>query len=139
MTRRTIIEVRVIEAAGGLVWRRVPGDVEVVLVHRPLRDDWTLPVGRLELGESPEVCALREVAEETGYQCRLLAFIKTLTFDADDGQHRFHLYEMERVAGEFAPNPETDDAEWLRIEDAIARATYPNVRALLVEAAARLH
>lgn len=114
--------------------RRAGSDLEVVLVHRPVYDDWTLPVGRLEPGESREACALREVAEETGYQCRLVAFIDTLTFESDDGVHRFHIYEMERLAGEFAPNQETDRAEWLPIREAIERATYPNVRELLAAA-----
>ena len=130
--------VRVTEAAGGLVWRRTTDGVEVLLVHRPLYDDWTLPVGRLESGEGLEECAVREVAEETGYRCRVLGFIETLSFDAGDGVHRFHIYEMQRVAGEFGPNPETDRVEWLPVEYAIARATYQNVRRLLVDAAARL-
>ncbi|MCA1694574.1 MAG: NUDIX domain-containing protein [Actinobacteria bacterium] len=33
----------------------------MLLVHRPLRDDWTLPIGRLEVGEALEECTLREV------------------------------------------------------------------------------
>ena len=121
-----------IEAAGGLIRQTTAVGLEVVLVHRPRYDDWTLPVGRLEAGESLEACALREVAEETGFQCRLLGFLEALDFEADDGVHRFHIYEMERMAGEFVPNPETDRAEWFPIEEAVARATYPNVRALLV-------
>lgn len=112
--------------------------VEVVLVHRPRYDDLTLPAGRLESGESLEECALREVAEETGYECRLRAFIETMTFEAKDGVHRLHIYEMAQARGKFVPNAETDRAEWLSIEDAVARATYPNVRALLMAAATRL-
>jgi 8-oxo-dGTP diphosphatase len=112
--------------------------VEVLLVHRPRYDDWTLPIGRLEPGESRSACALREVEEETGAQCRLLGFLETLTFEADDGVHRLHVFEMEWLAGAFRPNPETDRAEWLPIDAAIERATYPNVRALLNTAATRL-
>ena len=128
---------RVIEAAGGLVRRRVAGGVEVVLVHRPAYDDWTLPIGRVEPGESLEACAVREVAEETGLQCRLVGFLDTLTVDAEDGWHRFHVYEMEPVAGAFAANPETDRADWLPIDEAVAVATHANVRELLAAAARR--
>lgn len=130
--------VRVIDAAGGLIWRRTDSGVDVVLVHRPLRDDWTLPIGRLEPGETLEACALREVAEETGRQCRILGFIEVLEVKANDGVHRFHIYEMAAVSGGSVTNPETDQAPWLAIDDAISRATYSNVRSLLANASRRL-
>ena len=57
-----------VEAAGGVVVR----DGQVLLVHRPRYDDWTLPKGKLDAGESFEDAALREVEEETGLRCRLV-------------------------------------------------------------------
>lgn len=61
-----------LRAAGGVVWRLGPaGGVEVLVVHRPRYDDWSLPKGKAEAGESDEECALREVEEETGLRCRL--------------------------------------------------------------------
>ena len=130
----------VIEAAGGVVWREGRDGLEVLLIHRPLRDDWTLPVGRLESGETIAECALREVAEETGYACELGGFLDTIEFvGADDGAiHRFHIFAMTVTSGDFVPNPETDRTEWLSVDEAGRRATYPNVRALLASAAERL-
>ena len=59
-------------AAGGVVWRRTnSAKVEVLLVHRPKYDDWTLPKGKLEPGESFKEAAVREVEEETGIRCGL--------------------------------------------------------------------
>jgi 8-oxo-(d)GTP phosphatase len=130
--------VRVIDAAGGLIWRRTDSGIDVVLVHRPLRDDWTLPIGRLDSGETLEACAVREVAEETGRQCGILGFLEVLEVEADDGVHRFHIYEMAAVRGEFVANPETDQAPWLAIDDAMNKATYANVRSLLAAASRRL-
>ena len=50
----------VVEAAGGVVWRRSPaGEVEVLLVHRPRYDDWTVPKGKLGAGEDHSAAALR--------------------------------------------------------------------------------
>jgi 8-oxo-(d)GTP phosphatase len=123
---------------GGLIWRRTDSGIDVVLVHRPLRDDWTLTIGRLDPGETLEACAVREVAEETGRQCRILGFLEVLEVEADDGVHRFHIYEMAAVSGEFVANPETDQARWLAIDDAMNKATYANVRSLLAAASRRL-
>ena len=50
-----------VRAAGGVVWRETArGDVEIVLVHRPRYDDWTLPKGKLEPDEHPVLAAVRE-------------------------------------------------------------------------------
>ena len=43
----------IIRAAGAVVWRkRTNGIVEIALVHRPKYDDWSLPKGKVEPGES---------------------------------------------------------------------------------------
>ena len=61
-----------VKAAGGVVWRRGPqGAFELVAVHRPRYDDWSLPKGKLDPGERWEDAALREVHEEVGLRCRL--------------------------------------------------------------------
>ena len=62
-----IPNITIIRAAGGVILR----DGCVLLVHRPRYDDWTLPKGKLEEGESWEEGALREVEEETGLACEL--------------------------------------------------------------------
>ena len=62
---------RPIRAAGAVVWRSRPvaksdgshGGIEIAVVHRPRYDDWSLPKGKCEPGESPDTTALREVAE----------------------------------------------------------------------------
>ena len=56
-----------VEAAGGVVVHQG----RVLIVHRPRYDDWTLPKGKLDRGESFEDAALREVWEETGVRCNL--------------------------------------------------------------------
>ena len=62
-------EVDTVQAAGGVVWRRRDDQIQVLLVHRPKYDDWSLPKGKLEPGETHQEAALREVREETGLRC----------------------------------------------------------------------
>ena len=67
-----VTDVNVIKAAGGVVCREgASGKTEIVVVHRPAYDDWTLPKGKVDAGETDEECALREVKEETGFRCEL--------------------------------------------------------------------
>jgi len=52
-------------SAGGVVFRRVKGQIEIALILDPY-DKWTFPKGRIEKGEKPEIAAAREVGEEIG-------------------------------------------------------------------------
>ena len=69
-----------IRAAGGVVVRHGDGESEVLLVHRPRYDDWTFPKGKAEPGESDEECALREVAEETRLDCKLVRELPSTSY-----------------------------------------------------------
>ena len=61
-----------VRAGGGVVRRPGPhGAWDYAVVHRPRYDDWSLPKGKADPGESDEDAAVREVEEETGVRCRL--------------------------------------------------------------------
>src|SRR5712691_8278291 len=71
-------------AAGGVVERFGPGgSVEILLVHRTRYSDneWALPKGKVEPGESLEETAVREVWEETGCVVRLGEFLGSTRYD----------------------------------------------------------
>jgi len=123
----------VVEAAGGVVWRRTPeGDVEVLLVHRPRYDDWSLPKGKLEPGESHRAGALREVEEETGLRCRLGQELPSVSYDDRRGRSKqVRYWEMEVESGEFTPNDEVDEVRWLAPGEARALMTYDRDREVL--------
>jgi 8-oxo-dGTP pyrophosphatase MutT (NUDIX family) len=116
----------IVMAAGGAVWRRTPQGLEVVLVHRPAYDDWGLPKGKLEEGESPEQAALREVEEETGLRCRLGGELPTTTYNDGEGRSKLVRYwAMTQAGGELAAAHEVDDTRWVPLEKARRRLTYP--------------
>ena len=118
-----------VNAAGGVVVR----GGEVCLVHRPRYDDWTLPKGKLDDGESFEDAALREVWEETGLRCRLGAELEAVRYrDQKDRPKVVRYWVMEVVEDEgFAPNDEVDELRWLPPAAAAELLTYAHDRSLV--------
>lgn len=116
----------VVQAAGGAVWRRSPGGVvEVLLVHRPRYDDWTLPKGKLEPAESHEEGALREVEEETGLRCALGPELPATSYRDRRGRPKLVRYwAMTPVSGRFRPTDEVDGSRWMATTDAVGLLSY---------------
>jgi len=115
-----------VRAAGGVVWRRTPLGLEVVLVHRPAYDDWGLPKGKLAEGESDEQAALREVREETSLVCRLGPELPSTTYHDGEGRLKTVRYWAMTVSGgELAGAHEVDVARWAPLEEARRLLTYP--------------
>jgi len=121
----TVAEVR---AAGGVVVR----DGTVLVVHRPRYDDWSLPKGKLDDGESWEEAALREVHEEIGFRCRLGRELRHTSYTDQKGRSKVVRYWlMEPEEGEFEANPEVDELRWLIPSAAADLLTYPHDQALV--------
>ena len=128
----------VILAAGGIVWRDASRGREIALIHRPKYDDWTLPKGKLDDGESWQDCALREVEEETGLDVKLGDFAGGCTYLTKRAPKIVLFWHM-KVDGktEFAgANEEVDALEWLSLEDARRRLTHRRERRVLMDAVA---
>jgi 8-oxo-dGTP pyrophosphatase MutT (NUDIX family) len=117
----------VVRAAGGVVTRPdADGEPEMLLVHRPKYDDWTLPKGKAEPGETDEECALREVEEETGLVCRLGDEVGVSEYaDASGRPKRVRYFAMtpgdEREAG---PQNEVDAVQWVTLTKAREKLSY---------------
>jgi 8-oxo-dGTP pyrophosphatase MutT (NUDIX family)/phosphohistidine phosphatase SixA len=133
-----------IRAAGGVVWRRGPvlgghssADRQVVVVHRPRHDDWTLPKGKLERGELPILAAVREVWEETAIRAVVGARLPTVHYEvwargsggASPGlADKVVDYWAMRASldDDFTPGRETDIRAWLSVDEARNQLTYPH-------------
>ncbi len=132
----------VVRAAGGLVTRPAAGDdVEVLVVHRPRYNDWSLPKGKTEPGERAEDTARREVEEETGYRCTLGAELPPVHYEDRRGRRKevrfWHMtVTPQQAAGPgdepaFAPNREVDERRWLSPTAAATLLSYDADRRLV--------
>ncbi len=121
-------------AAGGLVVRETDsGGYEIALVHRPLKEDWSYPKGKLDASETLTECALREVLEETGLRCRILSFVGTTEYrDRKDRPKIVAYWAMTPEGGAFRSGEEVDEMRWASLGDAPQLLTYERDRDLLV-------
>ena len=116
-----------VRAAGGVVIR----DGRVLLVHRPQYDDWTIPKGKLDDGESWEDAALREVEEETGLVCELGPEAgRTHYFDSQGRAKEVRYYRMSADGEPHAQN-EIDEVRWVPLADVSSFLSYDRDIALL--------
>ena len=126
-------ESEVVQAAGGVIWRRSPaGELEVLLVHRPRYDDWTVPKGKLEPNEGHAEAALREVEEETGLRCTLGPELVSISYRDRKGRPKqVRYWAMTPAGGTFTPTEEVDDVRWVGVESAPSLVSYERDRPVL--------
>jgi len=115
---------RPVVGVGGVV---IDGD-RVLLVRRgsePLKGQWSIPGGTLELGETVVEGITRELREETGLEVRAVELIEVFEriFPGSDPRPQYHFvildYLCERVAGTAQPGSDVTDVAYAR-EDELA-------------------
>lgn len=124
----------VVQAAGAVLWRpdeASDGSHLVAVVHRPRYDDWSLPKGKVDPGESEPITAAREVLEETGYACELGRRLASVSYPLETGVKKVRYWAARTLGGEFEPNSEVDELAWLPVKDAMKRLQYPDDRKVL--------
>lgn len=118
-------------AAGGIVMRREqPPLIAVVRLRK--RDEWVLPKGKLDAGETARAAARREVLEETGHSVTVHEFLGTLVYESGGRSKVVHYWRME------AANTQTrelmDDiraVDWLPLDEAVVRLSRAYERTFL--------
>lgn len=124
---------RVITAAGAVLWRSDddPAELLVALVHRPRYDDWSLPKGKVEPGETEPVTAVREVLEETGHASELGLRLAAVSYPIEQGVKTVRYWAARTLGGDFIPNDEVDELVWLSTVEAMKRVQYSHDRKVL--------
>ncbi|GAA0611408.1 NUDIX domain-containing protein [Kribbella sandramycini] len=117
-------------AAGGVVWRERRGAREVLLVHRPRYDDWSLPKGKLTPHEHVLLGAHREIEEETGEQVLIGPSLGVQRYPVRKNgatvEKLVHYWSaVPTTEHGFEPNDEVDEIAWLPVGKARGRLSYP--------------
>jgi len=118
-------------AAGGIVLRQAVTPL-VAVVRLRKRNEWVLPKGKLDNGETPRAAAEREVNEETGHDVSVHEFLGTMVYDSRGGSKVVHFWRME--AGRDPVRGLMRDVkavEWLPLTDAVDRLSRGYERAFL--------
>ncbi|MVT55856.1 NUDIX domain-containing protein [Bradyrhizobium yuanmingense] len=120
-------------AAGGIVLRRGPVPL-VAVVRQRKRNEWVLPKGKLDDGETPKEAAHREVLEETGHDVAVHEFLGTLVYQSGGRSKVVHFWRMEADGGPVRKLMNDIKAvDWLRLDDAIARLSREYERVFLTQ------
>jgi 8-oxo-dGTP pyrophosphatase MutT (NUDIX family) len=116
-------------AAGGVV---VDPQGRIAVIHRPKYDDWCLPKGHLDKGESEMAAAVREVWEETGCLASPQRFLGTEHYMGPRGP-KFVFYWLMRLesTGPINAGDEVDQLLWLTFDEALARLSYEGERVMV--------
>jgi 8-oxo-dGTP pyrophosphatase MutT (NUDIX family) len=135
-------------SAGGVLYRRKSGRIDVCIIQPRGTVRWQLPKGWIEEGEDPEAAAVREVAEETG--CRgtvenLLDEIDYWFYGDERGEkvriHKnvtFFLLRYEEGDPSGADPYEVADVRWIPAPAALVKIEFANERRVLQKALERL-
>lgn len=128
-------------SSGGVVYRWVNGQLEVVLCGRDEPIRWSLAKGTPDPGETLEETALREVQEETGLEPVIEERIRSIDYwfsnkENDVRYHKtVHFYLMKSIGGNTSlHDPEFDVVEWFPYQEALGNLAYPNEADVLREA-----
>ena len=129
--------IKLIRAAGGLLWRESDVGRQILIVHRQRYDDWSLPKGKLDKGESWEEAAIGEVEEETGCPAAIDK-IAGITSYMPGGQPKVVIFFHMTPLGECREIPmgagmEVDAYQWVTVPEAMDILTYEIERDLVLQ------
>ena len=121
-------------AAGAVPLRGPKSSREVMIVHRPAYDDWTLPKGKAHAHELLPATAVREVEEETGVRVRLTSPLTPLRYPVAQTMKLVSWWVGVPVSStDHTPDDEVDRTAWTSVDKALKMLTYSDEREVLRE------
>jgi 8-oxo-dGTP pyrophosphatase MutT (NUDIX family) len=126
------IKKSVIQAAGGIIWKEDGTEKKLAVVHRHKHNDWSLPKGKVNPGESWKKAAQREVLEETGYLGKLQNYAGSISYLLNGKPKIVLFWHMDVITEDPEKmNGEVDEVRWLTIEEATKLLDYPDEAVLI--------
>jgi 8-oxo-dGTP pyrophosphatase MutT (NUDIX family)/phosphohistidine phosphatase SixA len=119
-----------IYAAGAVCWRLIDGKVHLLVIHRTVYGDVTIPKGKVDPGETLAQTAVREIKEETGLTVHLGVPLGVSTYPLSSGREKIVHYWSAEVTDQavrestFIPNGEVAALEWVTIKRARSYLSY---------------
>jgi 8-oxo-dGTP diphosphatase len=122
-----------IQAAGAVLWRKSDkSKIEIAIIHRPRYDDWSLPKGKVESGESHISAGYREIQEETGYESTFGPEIGSVVYKLEGAPKEVRYWSAAATVKTGNPNPqEVDEVLWLEPSKAKEKLTNKDDRAIV--------
>ena len=118
-------------AAGGIVLRSAETPL-IAVVRLRKRNEWVLPKGKLDDGETAREAARREVVEETGHEVTVHEFLGTLVYESGGRSKAVHYWRMETNGEQVYELMEDVKAvEWLPLDAAVERLSRAYERVFL--------
>ena len=128
-------------SAGGVIFRKNNASIEIALIAVKGGKVWCLPKGIVDKGESPEMTAVREVAEETGLKGRIIEKLGEITYwyyiKEEEARCRktVHFFLIEYEGGDISKHDfEVDMVSWFPVDDALEIASYKGEKEIIAKA-----
>jgi len=122
-------------AAGTVIFKGKGLNQKIAVIHRPHREDWSFPKGKIDAPESAPAAAVRETLEETGLHVVLHQSLSPQEYIFDNLPKTVFYWRARLVKPPvFVPNEEADQLVWVSLKAALKLLTYEVDRQLAKEA-----
>lgn len=124
-----------IYAAGAVIFKGKGLSQKVAVIHRPHRQDWSFPKGKIDGLDTAPATAIRETLEETGLKVVLNQSLTTQEYIFDNLPKTVFYWRARLLEeSDFIPNDEADELVWVSLKSALEILTYDVDKDLVEEA-----